>query len=264
MVQTTEENEKVAYAKVFIDKLANGINPLDDSVIASDDIINNVHISRCLFYVSEVLQRVYENGGVQTHVKVTKKAGKAPFEISEEELKNFQFSDRPISLSELVRQVNALIDVESMKKLRRADVQKWLIANDFLMIFIDQTGRHTTRPTNKGKQEGISLEWRQRMFGVGQYEAVLYNRKMQEFITSHANEIDEMYAVNKSSGWDKDNKTTQPDKRENQGQPWDKEQEQALVEMYRDGLTIASIAKTMGRAEGGIRSRLSRLGLLDN
>ena len=29
-----------------------------------DDVINNVRISRCLFYVSDVLRQVIENGGV--------------------------------------------------------------------------------------------------------------------------------------------------------------------------------------------------------
>ncbi len=31
------ELEKIAYAKSFIDKLANGINPLDDTPIPDDD-----------------------------------------------------------------------------------------------------------------------------------------------------------------------------------------------------------------------------------
>jgi len=34
------EAEKIAYAKSFIDKLANGINPLDDSPIPEDDIVS--------------------------------------------------------------------------------------------------------------------------------------------------------------------------------------------------------------------------------
>ena len=45
------ELEKIAYAKSFIDKLANGINPLDDTPIPDDDIANNVRLSRCFFYV---------------------------------------------------------------------------------------------------------------------------------------------------------------------------------------------------------------------
>ena len=58
------ELEKIAYAKSFIDKLANGINPLDDTPIPDDDIANNVRLSRCFFYVSDILRQVYENGGV--------------------------------------------------------------------------------------------------------------------------------------------------------------------------------------------------------
>ena len=36
------ELEKIAYAKSFIDKLANGINPLDGTPIPDDDVANNV------------------------------------------------------------------------------------------------------------------------------------------------------------------------------------------------------------------------------
>ena len=46
------ELEKIAYAKSFIDKLANGINPLDDTPIPEGDIVNHVRLSRCFFYVS--------------------------------------------------------------------------------------------------------------------------------------------------------------------------------------------------------------------
>ena len=50
------ELEKIVYAKSFIDKLANGINPLDDTLIPDGDVVNNVRLSRCFFYVSSILQ----------------------------------------------------------------------------------------------------------------------------------------------------------------------------------------------------------------
>ena len=58
------ELEKIAYAKSFIDKLANGINPLDDTSIPEGDIANNVRLSHCFFYVSDILCQVYANGGI--------------------------------------------------------------------------------------------------------------------------------------------------------------------------------------------------------
>ena len=38
---------KIAYAKSFINKLANGINPIDDHPAAEYDVVNNVRLTRC-------------------------------------------------------------------------------------------------------------------------------------------------------------------------------------------------------------------------
>lgn len=43
---------KLRTAQDWIEKLANGINPLTLEPVKEDDIVNNVHISRCLFFVS--------------------------------------------------------------------------------------------------------------------------------------------------------------------------------------------------------------------
>ena len=64
------EVEKIEYAKLYIEKLANGINPLTGQAVPDTDLINNVRISRCLFYVSDILRQVVERGGV------SKKKGK--------------------------------------------------------------------------------------------------------------------------------------------------------------------------------------------
>ena len=45
------ELEKIERAKMYMDKLANGINPIDDSVVPDEDIVNNVRLSRCFFFV---------------------------------------------------------------------------------------------------------------------------------------------------------------------------------------------------------------------
>ena len=52
------ELETIARAKMYIDKLANGINPLDDTAVAENDVVNNVRISRCLFFVSDTLRSI--------------------------------------------------------------------------------------------------------------------------------------------------------------------------------------------------------------
>ena len=98
------ELEKIAYAKSFIDKLANGVNPIDDTVIPDEDVINNVRLSRCFFYVSDILRQVIENGGVSHVPKVQraeKKSKKQPYFLLPEQASRFEYSDVPITATEI-------------------------------------------------------------------------------------------------------------------------------------------------------------------
>jgi hypothetical protein len=57
------ELEKMQRAKLYIDKLAGGIDPLTDAEVPGDSVLNNVRLSRCFYYVSDILRQVIENGG---------------------------------------------------------------------------------------------------------------------------------------------------------------------------------------------------------
>ena len=41
------ELEKIDYARRFIEKLANGVDPLTDQPVPDGELVNNVRISRC-------------------------------------------------------------------------------------------------------------------------------------------------------------------------------------------------------------------------
>ena len=49
------EIEIIARAQMYLEKLANGVNPLTNEEVAENDVVNNVRISRCLYYVSGIL-----------------------------------------------------------------------------------------------------------------------------------------------------------------------------------------------------------------
>lgn len=117
------ELEKIAYAKSFIDKLANGINPIDNQPVAEYDVVNNVRLTRCFFFVSDILRQVIENGGTIP----PKKKAKSSY------------------------------------------------------------GKSQKRPTEIGKQIGISLETRN---GInGEYQVVVYNKEAQAFILDNIDAI---------------------------------------------------------------------------
>ena len=47
---SSDERNKMKVAIDWINKLANGMNPIDGSALPDSDIVNNVHISRCLLF----------------------------------------------------------------------------------------------------------------------------------------------------------------------------------------------------------------------
>lgn len=127
------ELETLERAKIYIDKMANGVNPLTDATIGEDDFINNVRIARCLFYVSGVLDRVIKAEG-----KVTpKRENKKEFNISSSDLANFNFSDMPIALSVIADKLNELVDTSNMKKVTYKTLASWLIGQGYLEILVD-------------------------------------------------------------------------------------------------------------------------------
>lgn len=179
------EIEKIEYAKGFIDKLANGINPLDNTPLRDEDIANNVRLSRCFFYVSDILRQVIENGGVgkKQYVKNKKEA----FEISPERLSMFTFSDKPIPISEVAKRLNALKENEHMKNISHRDFTSWLIYTGLLTEQARPDGKMHKMPTEQGEAMGITVEMRTSQSGT--YLVTVYNREAQSFL------IDNLEAV---------------------------------------------------------------------
>ncbi|MBR2742808.1 MAG: hypothetical protein IKD89_04375 [Clostridia bacterium] len=178
------ELETMQRAKMYLDKLANGIDPLTDRPVPDGDSINQVRISRCLFYVSGVLEKVIENGG---QIGRPERIKKEPFMISPEELKRFNVSERPVTVSAFTAMVNELIDQSVMKRLTHRSVTAFLIRCGMLEEIKTADGRTRKEPTEQGRSIGISTEEHTGMTGT--YRVTVYNAEAQQFI------LDNIYAV---------------------------------------------------------------------
>ncbi len=171
------ELEKTEYAKLFIDKLANGINPLDDTVIPDGDIVNNVRLSRCFFYVSDILRQVIENGGVGKR----KKPPQEPFTLTREEIERFKYSQLPISMTVLARKIYEAANNEKMEKFSYKIIREWLFSIGMLEVKYNEEGKARHLPTPEGESIGILAEPRETRYGR-KYIAVLYKEEAQRFV----------------------------------------------------------------------------------
>lgn len=172
-------------AKMYVDKMANGINPLTDEPIREDDFINNVRIARCLFYVSGVLGRVIDNGGEVGAKQKAQKPRKEEFALTAEQLEQFPFSEEPVALSVIVARANELAGDANMKKLTFKTVADKLLEAGFLEEYQYQDGTMRKRPTALGEQQlGLTFERRVNAMGNA-YDVVLYGKAAQRFVVDN-------------------------------------------------------------------------------
>lgn len=234
--------EKLEHAKAYIDKLANGINPLNDRPIPDTDLINNVHLSRCFFFVSDVLRQVIENGGAAAPVK-KKDPKKQPLNIPFEKRAMFEYSNTPISVSEITRRINELIDTESMQKLSYTAILRWLIEIGLLECTTSADQKRVKRPTKTGQELGISLD--ERIGSAGIYHVVVYNSAAQHFIVDN---LDSIIDAAKQQA-------------EMHGAPWTQEHDTRLSALHNASVPTSEIADTLKRSVSSVRSRMKHLGL---
>lgn len=235
------ELETLERARMYMEKLANGISPIDGSQIPDEDVVNNVRLSRCFFYVADVLRRVIENGGVSQQ----KKEKKRPFSLPVEKRGAFAFSPQPLTISEISRRINDLIADESMTKLPYRAIRDRLMELGMLEEVFNGEGKATKRPTPLGESIGITLESRTGQSGT--YFAVVYGLEAQHFILD---DLDAIVECERS-------------KMEMQGQPWLPEHDACLRELYVKGVPVKEIAVTLKRNRGAVRQRLKKLGLAE-
>lgn len=173
------DKEKLSTAKVWIEKLANGINPLNDELVKNDDLINNVHISRCLFYVSELLGEIKIGASAE-------RRGRKPFFLSAKDAINISISV-PNGIANFVRLVNGYIP-EGMKPLSASQTIKWLRNEGLLQEVQKEDGHNTNLPTAKGSSIGITTEVQRNQEGI-EYQRVVYSIDAQRFMLNNIEAI---------------------------------------------------------------------------
>jgi hypothetical protein len=169
------ELEKLQEVRMYIYKLANGIDPIHDTPTSESDIVNDVRLSRCFFYVTQVLDQE-----IQRHSKGSNKIQKQPFSITYAQLSQVPLSNTPIAISQIVRRINQQIDNEKMNLLKSTCVADWLVELGMLQFEELHNGSKVKRPTDAGFKLGLTVE--HRTGPNGSYSVVLYNTSAQQFV----------------------------------------------------------------------------------
>lgn len=163
------ETKILERAEMYLRKLACGVNPLNEESLPESDTCRQERISKCLLYVADYLQQKVGPKPQAAKVAKTDKAAKpvtpkrrrelanAELVLSDETLAKFEYSEEPLSLSSIVRRVNALIpEGSAMMPLMYADVAEVLTQEGYLQKQEGAAGKETNLPTPQGEEKGFS------------------------------------------------------------------------------------------------------------
>ncbi|MBQ8135744.1 MAG: hypothetical protein IJ192_15315 [Clostridia bacterium] len=187
------EKEKMLRAKMYMLKLAGGINPIDGTSVSGDSVVTNERLKNCFLYIAEVLDNA-ANSDIQKTAKPKRTSSRLPFSVDESLLDKVSVSEEPQAVSQIAKSVNEIMGRDGMKKLQAKAINDWLVSQGYLSNEEEYKGSTRRVPTEKSKEIGIIT--RQGMGTFGAYTIILYSEQAQRFIIDHLMDIVKFYDAN--------------------------------------------------------------------
>lgn len=176
------DKQKLDKAIIYVERIANGYNPVNNHPIDNDSVLNNPNVIRCMYFIKDILKEVKNNGGV---VSKKAKVEKVPFDFKI--LDKFEYIEDK-TITKILRQINEYIENPNMEHINCRKITTWLKENNYIIHDkieeLDITGSVVT---NKGKTIGMYNEVR--TINDRTYLAVIYNKNAQEFIVHNLGDI---------------------------------------------------------------------------
>ncbi len=181
------DTKKLETAIIYLQRMSEGNNPVNNMPADDDSVINNPNVLRCMAFVKEVLEELKRNDGyIGRRPRNNKDSNKNDYPL--EALKDFQYNGDK-TITKLVEQINSLADMTKFKRITYNPITGWLKKNGYL-VDGNIEGRSTkcTMVTEKGQEIGILSEIR-----IGarneKYVYIIYGKLAQEFIVSNLEKI---------------------------------------------------------------------------
>lgn len=127
-----EKNELIERAKMYLKLLGDGVHPVTGDIISRDSAFVDEKVKRCFSFISQILDEYIElsekvekleSEKEKTTIVVPKKQ---EFSITQEQCDSIRLSKEPITVLSFMKNINSVIDSDSMEKLTSTRINKWL------------------------------------------------------------------------------------------------------------------------------------------
>jgi hypothetical protein len=173
--------EKLVKAKEILQKMADGIDPLNGEPIEKNSFLHDPRMIRCLYFIQEVLGSAIEgnvrSGGMKP----------AEFRITAEEKSRVLLPQGKIGVNEFAKCVNVVIDQDKSKRLSGVELNRSLKKMGVLDEQVLADGKTRTALNARSGTYGIEAE--KRNFNGSEYEMILFNDEGKRFLLDNLETI---------------------------------------------------------------------------
>lgn len=170
--------EVLQRARMYMELLAQGIDPVSGSPMSGGGFADPVRMGRCFSYVSGVLGKVIENGGY-----VGQWVRNKEFYLTPEQRASVPISVEPVRMRDFIETLYQAAGDREMKKISAVRISDWLVAQELLVKEMGPDGKMRRVPTERGRHVGLMV--RERDGRDGPYQAVYYDSNAQRFLLDH-------------------------------------------------------------------------------
>ena len=127
-----EKIELVERAKMYLKLLGDGVHPVTGDMIPKDSAFVDEKVKRCFSFISQILDEYIELSEKVEKLESQKEKNtivvpkKQEFAITQEQCDNIRLSKEPITILSFMKNINSVIDADSMEKLTSTRINKWL------------------------------------------------------------------------------------------------------------------------------------------
>ncbi len=125
-------------AKSYMDMLSKGIDPISGELVKNDSTLQQERLQKCFSFVSEILDEIIRTNGIvsmpvtESSPSYTIVKKKAIFSINQYQRSSIRITNDPIIPSAFIKNINSVVDAETMEKLSLTTINKWLLKQGYL------------------------------------------------------------------------------------------------------------------------------------
>lgn len=133
-----ERIDLIERAKMYLKLLGDGVHPVTGEAIPCDSAFMNEKVKRCFSFISQILDEYMELSKKVEQLESEKERTvivvpkKQKFSITQGQRDSIRLSKEPITVLSFMRNINSVIDSDSMEKLTSTRINKWLSKRGFV------------------------------------------------------------------------------------------------------------------------------------